>query len=170
MHRNIFSKLFLNFRNYTKSTDTKFVPLDYEKLILLDAEDLAEQGIGQAYQRLLPYLTKYVANPANVTERVDEELVSYKIQTDGREYLIYSAEEPFTESESWGRATYFFFLIINEQLKGSGVQLYAINGGNDLSALFLSPEQALAAQSALPQKVDWPYIPTLNDSWFGQFH
>ncbi|AOJ94867.1 hypothetical protein BMD20_23010 [Burkholderia multivorans] len=168
--RSIFSKLFRRSNSHTKVAETPVQPLDYEKLILLDAEDLAEQGIAEAYQQLLPELTKYVVHPADLTEILDGDVPSYKIRCDGQEYLVYSAEEPGTESESWGRATYFFFLIVNKQLLGTGVQLYAINGGNDLGALFLAPEEAKAAQSALPRKTDWPYIPTLNDSWYGQFH
>lgn len=143
---------------------------DYEKLILLDAEDLAEQGIAYAYKRLLHDLTKHVDHPEDVTELLDLNIPSYKIRFRGHEYLIYSAEEPGTEVESWGRATYFFFHIINQQLAGTGVQLYAINNGNDLSALFLAPEEAKGYQSALPHKTDWPYIPTLNAPWYGQFH
>jgi hypothetical protein len=166
----IVSKFFPRSKTHTKTSETEILPLDYEKLILLDAEDLAEQGITEAYQRLLPELTKYVAHPADLTEILDGDVPSYKIRCGGQEYLVYSAEEPSTERESWGRATYFFFLAVNEQLVGTSVQLYAINGGNDLSALFLAPEEATAAQSALPRKTDWPYIPTLNDTWYGQFH
>lgn len=144
--------------------------LDYGKLILLDAEDLAEQGIADAYQRLLPDLTKYVAHPADVMELLDGDVPSYKIRYGGQEFLIYSLQERGTESESWGRATYFFFHIINEQLTGTGIQLYAIDSGNELGALFLTPEEAKEAQSALPHKTDWPYIPTLDEGWYGQFH
>lgn len=150
--------------------ETEMGLLDYENLILLDAEDLAEQGIAEAYQRLLPDLTKYVAHPADVAEILDEDVPSYKIRYGGQEYLIYSSQVPVTESESWGRATYFFFHIINQQLTGTGIQLYAIDSGNELGALFLTPEEAKEAQSALPYKTDWPYIPTLDDTWYGQFH
>jgi hypothetical protein len=40
--------------------------LDYDQLILLDAEDLAEAGILKAYESLLPELRKYVPRPAEV--------------------------------------------------------------------------------------------------------
>ncbi|EMN3921752.1 hypothetical protein REJ49_004587 [Citrobacter farmeri] len=166
----IFSKLFSQLKLRTNTAEIPVQPLDDEKMIMLDAENLAEQGIADAYQKILPELTRYVAHPADLTEILDADVPDYKIQCDGQEYLIYSAEEPGTESESWGRATYFFFLCVNKQLVGTDVQLYAINGGNDLSALFLAPEEAKAAQSALPRKTDWPYVPTLNDPWYGQFH
>ena len=166
----IFSRCFPQSKSRTHTTETPVQPLDYEKIILLDAENLAEQGIAEAYQQLLPELTKYIAHPAGLTEILDHDVPSYKIRCDGQEYLIYSAEEPGTESESWGRATYFFFLIVNKQLVGTDVQLYAIDSGNELGGIFLAQEEAKAAQSAIPRKIDWPYIPTLNDSWYGQFH
>lgn len=166
----IFSKLFPHSKSRTNAAETTVQPLDYEKIILLDAENLAEQGIAEAYQQLLPELMKYIAHPADLSELLDGDGLGYKIQCDGQEYLIYSAEEPATESESWGRATYFFFLIVNKQLVGTDVQLYAINSGNDLGALFLAPEEAKAVQSVLPRKTDWPYIPILSHSWYGQFH
>jgi hypothetical protein len=166
----IFWKFFRRATSRTKTSQTPVPPLDYEKMILLDAEELAEQGIAEAYQRLLPDLSRYIAHPADLTEIVDSKVPSYRIRCDGQEYLVYSAEEPGTETEGWGRATYVFFLIVNRQLVGTGVQLYAINAGNDLGALFLEPEDAKSVQSALPKKTDWPYIPTLDDAWYGQFH
>jgi hypothetical protein len=42
--------------------------LDYEKLIPLDAEALAEGGIREAYASILPHLIQYVAEPAEVQE------------------------------------------------------------------------------------------------------
>ena len=38
-------------------------PLNYDDLISLDAETLAEEGIAGAYQRLLPELKKHIRNP-----------------------------------------------------------------------------------------------------------
>jgi len=143
---------------------------DYDTAIHIDAEDLAEGGVARAYQRLLPELRKFVEHPIELTEIMDNGLPSYKILFDEQEYLIYSAEEPGTESESWTRATYFFFVIVNTQLAGTGTRFYAIMGGNDLSGIFLSAEHAALAQSALPRKSDWPYIPELNGPWYGQFH
>ena len=35
--------------------------LDYDQWIILDAEDLAETGIAEAYEGLLPVLRKYVS-------------------------------------------------------------------------------------------------------------
>ena len=166
----MFSKLFLKSKSQTKTDENSVQQLDYEKMILLDAEDLAEQGIDQAYQRVLPELAKYVTHPVELTEIMDTDLPSYKIRCNGQEYLIYSAEEPDTERESWGRAAYAFFHVVNKQLVGTGVQLYAINNGNDLGGLFLTPEEAKSAQEVILRKTDWPYIPEPDEPWYGQFH
>ncbi|WP_041689498.1 hypothetical protein [Enterobacter sp. 638] len=144
--------------------------LDYEKLILLDAERLAEQGIADAYQLLLPALREQVARPAEVREILDADLPAYTIQCNGEEYIVYSAADPGTEVQSWGRATFFLFLIVNKQLKGTGIQFYAVDGGNNLAGIFLSQEQALLAQAAINSRTDWPYIPELNEPRYGQYH
>jgi hypothetical protein len=43
--------------------------LDYDKMILLDAEDLAEAGILEAYEELLPELQNYVAHLRRLRKR-----------------------------------------------------------------------------------------------------
>lgn len=144
--------------------------LGYEAMVILDAEDLAEQGMAAAYAELLPRLRSYVRNPLPVEEIIDSDAQSYAVRVGGVIYMIYSPEVLGSEEESWGRATYFFFQVVNLQLKSSPVRFYAINGGNDLGGLFLSEEQAKAAMRTLPRKTDWPYIPTLDPPWYGQQH
>ncbi len=143
--------------------------LDYEKAHPLDAENLAELGIAEAYQSLLPALRAFVAEPAAVEEIVDEDLPSYAIRCSGAEHLVFSAVEPGTERESWGRATYVFFRIVNEQLAGTPVRFYALNGGNDLCGMFLTPEEALESRNQLPRASDWPYLPEVGGPDYGQF-
>jgi hypothetical protein len=166
----IFSKLFGGSNSKSKPPERETQPLDYEKMILLDAESLAEQGFAEAYKNLLPELTKYVGHPAALEEVLDPDLPSYKVRCNGEEHQIYSSAESGTEDESWGRATYFFFRIVNSQLSGASVRFYAVNGGNDLGGLFLTPEESQSAQAALPRKSDWPYIPELSAPWYGQYH
>jgi hypothetical protein len=144
--------------------------LDYDKLIQLDAENLAEQGIADAYQQILPALREHVGHPAELFEILDADLPAYTIQCNGDEYIVYSAEESGSEKESWGRATYFLFLIVNKQLMGTDVQFYAIDGGNNLAGIFLSPEQAMLAQTSIKNRTEWPYIPEMNEPWYGQYH
>jgi hypothetical protein len=144
--------------------------LDYEQLVLLDAEDLAEQGIREAYERLLPELRKYVSSPAEVEEEIDPDTASYSVRCAGFEFVVYAPTLPGTDAESWGRATYAFFTMVNEQLSGSNMRFYALNGGNDLGGMFLSPEAATASRAGLPRKADWPYIPQLEYPYYGQHH
>ncbi len=144
--------------------------LSSDKLVMLDAEDLAEQGMGEAYRNLLPRLKQYVARPAQLEDVVDADLGSYAIRYNGQEHQIYSGENPESEHESWGRATYYFFKAINDQLAGSDVRFYALYGGNDLAGVFLAPAQQKIAAAALRRKTDRPYIPEQDGPWYGQPH
>ncbi|MBS7457174.1 hypothetical protein [Coralloluteibacterium stylophorae] len=144
--------------------------LDYEKAILLDAEDLAEQGIAEAYARVLPELTKYVATPLVIQEHIDSHALSYEVSVGSRRYPIYPSSHGGDEYESWGVATAALFAIINEQLEDSAVGFYAVNSGNDLMGMFLTPAEAERAQRALPRKTEWPYMPANCPPWFGQRH
>src|SRR5262245_3589275 len=87
--------------------------LNYDELIPLDAEALAEGGVKAAYEELLPHLKKYVAAPAAVSERNDHDAPSYAVTCLGTEYPIYAKGD---EDESWGRATFALFDIVNRQL------------------------------------------------------
>ena len=144
--------------------------LDYDQLILLDAEDLAEAGIREAYESLLPQLRKYVPQPAHVEEVLDNDAGRYAVKSGTREFVIYAPDLDDKGGESWGRATVAFFTIVNDQLANSQYRFYAINGGNDLGGMFLMPPQAAAAQRALPNKTDWPYLPKDEPDWYGQYH
>lgn len=141
--------------------------LDYDQLIHLDAEDLAETGVKAAYEKLLPQLRKYVAAPAEVKERIDSGAPSYVVSCLGTDYPIYAEHD---QDESWGKATFALFDIVNRQLAKTPYRFFAVNGGNDLGGLFLTPDQAEAARKSLPQKLDWPYLPTAKKPWYGQYH
>jgi hypothetical protein len=154
--------------------------LDYDQLVFLDAEGLAEGGIKRAYDALRPKLEQYVSAPAEIEESLDDRVPShppydaprYAVTYRGREYVIYSPEldDDLSEhNESWGRATYALFSIVNDQLTGEH-RFFAINGGNDLGGMFLTPAEAEAARTSLPRKMDWPYLPTPDGPWYGQHH
>jgi hypothetical protein len=93
--------------------------LDYNKMLLQDAEDLAEAGIRKAYQSMLTILGQYVTKAAPVQEIVDNDAPSYVVRCGDLEYVIYSPVLPDEEGQSWGRAAYAFFKIINDQLANS---------------------------------------------------
>src|SRR5688572_31922955 len=136
-------------------------------MIMLDAEDLAEGGIKAAYDALLPKLRQYVPEPWEVVERVDEDAPRYAVTAGRKEYVVY---EPGTEEESWGSAAAIFFAIVNGQLENSDHRLYAINGGNDLGGLFLTPKDVEEAKLSLTNPTDWPYLQEKLLAWYGQFH
>lgn len=142
--------------------------LNYDNLIHLDAEDLAEQGIKEAYEEIKPNLKKYIEKPAEIVEKLDNNIPSYSVVCDGNNYEIYGSALAEGEGQSWGRAAYALFSIVNEQLKDQKVKFYAINGGNDLGGMFLTEEEYNKAIQSLERKTDWPYIPTLEHPWYGQ--
>ena len=144
--------------------------LDYDRWIHMDAEDLAETGIREAYDRLLPELRKYVPRPAPIEEVIDNDTPRYSVKCGGKGYAIYGPELDEAGENSWGRATFAFFRIVNEQLAGSEYRFYAINGGNDLGGMFLTPAQARASRDLLLRPQDWPYLPTDEPPWYGQHH
>jgi len=144
--------------------------LDYGQMIILDAESLAEDGIGEAYKELLPKLREFVKEPAEVEELENPDRPSYSVRSQGVEYPIYAPEFADAEGQSWGRATYAFFRIVNQQLEHSSRRFYAINSANELGGMFLTESESEAARLSLPKKTDWPYIPTNVGPWFGQSH
>ena len=148
--------------------------LDYDQSIHLDAEDLAEGGIGEAYRtRVLPRLRQYVTlgGPIeNVIDQLSGDHSRYVVRAGDREHVVYSSEIDTSAGESWGRAAVALFTIVNDQLEGSTHRFYAIGGGNDLSGMFLTPSEAESARRALTDKTDWPYLPVLEDPWYGQRH
>lgn len=144
--------------------------LDYDQMVHLDAENLAEGGIAEAYDALRPRLQKHVPQPVAIAEQMDSDGDRYAVRFRDREFVIYAPGIDISQGQSWGRAAHAFFTIVNEQLAGSEHRFYAINGGNDLAGIFLTPAQAKAAKNALPRKDDWPYLPTDEHPWYGQYH
>jgi hypothetical protein len=141
--------------------------LKYDECVPLDAEALAEAGIAEAYEKLSPQLRKYIPAPAPIQEKVDNNSPSYSVSALGRDYFIYGGDD---QDESWGRATFALFSIVNQQLEGTKYRFYAVDGGNQLGGMFLTPEDVEKAKKSLPRKADWPYLPTSEPPWYGQFH
>ena len=130
--------------------------LDYDEMALLDAESLAEAGIREAYEELLPKLREHVPQPMSVEEVFGPDNSSYTVRCGTKEYPIYGPGLKETNGGGWGRATTAFFEIVN--------------GGNDLGGMFLTPAQAEDCRASLPNRTDWPYLPMGGDSWGGMYH
>ncbi len=144
--------------------------LNCNDAIYLDAEELAEGDIANRYESMLPRLRQFIQYPARIEEFRNDEVPSYSVRCGGSDFAICGPALDQGNSKSWGRATVALFCIVNEQLKNASHRFYAINGGNELLGLFLTPAEAVAAQKSLPNKCDWPYIPQDEEPWFGQFH
>ncbi len=144
--------------------------LNYDDAIPLDAEALAEGGIAERYESVLPNLRQFVKNPDRIEEDRDDDAPSYWVRYGESEFEIYAHNLDEEEGNSWGRATVALFAIVNEQLKNATHRFYAINGGNDLFGIFLTPAEAAAAQNSLPNTKDWPYLPKDEEPWYGQYH
>ena len=142
--------------------------LDYDQLIHLDAEALAEGGIKEAYAKVLPALRKHVKSPAAIEEINDPGTPRYMVVSNGVQYEIYGPG--VSEKHSWGNATFALFSVVNRQLHSSNYRFYAVNRGNDLGGMFLTESQVKAAVASINRKSDWPYIPTKDHPWFGQHH
>ena len=142
------------------------------RFFFADSEDLAEGGIGNWIKSLTPVLEKlHVVLP----EIKDEFAQDYYVIVGNARVLIWSKEELAQEDGkpglTWGLASARAFGIVNGILKSSGTseQLYAVSGGNDLSAILLTPD-LFDVITKHPDAVssDGPYI--LNEQYplFGQ--
>jgi hypothetical protein len=120
----------------------------WEDLIQLDAKNLAEEGIAEAYGGLRQHLIEFVAEPAEVKEQADKYATCYTVICGKRKFEIYSPQLEAVGWNSWGRATYAFFKILNLQLRGATHRLYAVNGGNDLAGIFLTLSEAKKVRRA----------------------
>ena len=65
--------------------------------------------------------------------------------------------------DSWENATVALFTIVNDQLANSTHRFYAINGGNDLFGIFLTPAQAEEVRTS---GSNWPHLPN-EPEWSG---
>jgi hypothetical protein len=140
----------------TRSVD----PLDYDQLVHLDAEDLAEQGILTAYTTLHPLLQNYSSNVLDVSEEIDCGAGAYSVVSEGERHIIW--EPGLGNKDGWERATVVFFALVNANLKSSEYKFYALYGGNDLSGMFLTEQQFQAAREAIKNRGQWPWVP-VND-------
>ncbi|MFC5477969.1 hypothetical protein [Massilia suwonensis] len=140
------------------------LPFDYDDLVLLDAEDLAEVGILEAYQQLHPQLRQYGAAEIDIAEEVDEDAGTYTVLADGIRYPIYGEG---AEEDAWVLATIAFFDIVNAGLADASHRFYALYGGNDLAGIFLSDEQFRLAQRCFKRAMDRPWVPVNQPPHYG---
>lgn len=141
--------------------------INYDEMLFFDAENLAEQGMANAYEEIKVEFRKRSIELSSIEEIIDNKNGTYHIAHDGKTYCIYA---DISDRNSWANATVALFDIVNSQLKETDVRLYAINGGNDLGGLILTESECAKAREQLENKSDWPYIPEHGDEWVGQPH
>jgi len=156
---------------FVKGCSTEAFVLDYEKMIFLDAEALAEGGIGEKYScDVAPALSQYVSTTADINETFDTSNGSYVVESQGQTYVIFSPGMDISEGQNWGNAMFALFDIVNCQLRESDYEFYAINGGNDLGGMFLTHDIYMQATKEYKNRSDWSYLPKLEHPWYGQPH
>ena len=84
--------------------------------------------VADAYEKLSTALKYLGISPAAVSQIIDAEADTHTVQFGGTHYPIFGPSIPTTHS--WGLATFALFDIVNRQLAGHRLTLYAINGGN----------------------------------------
>jgi hypothetical protein len=142
-------------------------PFDYDDVVLLDAEELAEEGILEAYQQLHPQLRRYAASEVDLAEEVDADGATYTVFADGKRYDIYGNG---VEEDAWVLATIAFFDIVNASLAHATHRFYALYGGNDLAGIFLTDEQFQLARHGIERHADWPWVPVSQAPHYGFPH
>lgn len=145
------------------------------RLFRADAESLAEDGVGDFLREIEPFLRKQGVTISQIEDQFHDS--DYSVTVNGVDYLIYNADELKLDQQNlasiWGLAMVRSFAIVNELLANakSDEQLYAVNGGNDLFGIFLTPElrDAVCNLPGLTLQ-DRPYVPKEEHSWYGQEH
>lgn len=150
---------------------------DSHRFYHADAEELAEGGLCTFIKSLTPFLEAQGVKLPGLRDDVSE--TGYVVWVGGVPSVIYDAGEIKRDVEgtagglTWALAMTRGFAIVDRLLEsaGSPERLYAINGGNDLFALFLTPEmhRIISAQPDANPK-EGPYKPTEEHPWFGQVH
>ena len=170
--RNIFAGLLLLLGITAVEKQASAEALDYEQAIHLDAEALAEFGIKDAYAKLIPVMARHGIVLAPLIEEIAPNGEAYAVSIGSNRYVVFEARnlKATTIDLLWGMAASMFFKLVNDQLEQTPFRFYALNGGNDLMGMVLTPEQAEASKSAIDNHEDWPYFPEHSAPWYGQYH
>ncbi len=149
---------------------------DNPRFFWVDAENLSEGGVAKFLREIKPFLERL-----NMTFSVSNNWGNhdYTVTLNRDERLIWSLAEFEQERNgrpglTWGLTTVRTFGLVNEMLETAQTdeRLYAVDGGNDLRAIFLTPKlkEAIWAFSDFPV-LELPYIPKFDEEgWFGQPH
>ena len=154
---------FKHFFAHDEARDPLPLPFDYD-LVLLDAWELAEGGILEAYEQLHPQLRQHEAAEIEIAEDIDDDNGAYTVFADGTRYDIYGAD---VKGDAWTLATIAFFEIVNAALAHASHRFYALYAGNDLAGIFLTEDQFRIARERIARRADWPWTPVNRAPDFG---
>jgi hypothetical protein len=147
------------------------------RFFIADAEDLAEGGIGEFIRQVKPFLEEQGVKVPEIHEEYSEN--RYFLTVGKTTHRIWDASELNRDTSSeqlglmWGLAMTRGFRIVDQLLAGAGSseRLYAVNGGNDLFAFFLTPDlHGVIAEHPDASPEYGPYAPTEEYPWFGRPH
>ncbi len=119
----------------------------------IDAEELSEGGVGGFFEVIKPFMEKQKVKMIISDENFSE--TGYEITVNKIKYEIFSEEDLKSKYLSV-IGTCKSFSIINKLLKeaGSEERVYALYGGNDLRAVFLTKDmyELISGYKKLPEK------------------
>lgn len=128
------------------------------RIIMLDAEEIAEIGIKQVATEVIEANPNILRKNINIVEKIDPDAPSYSVVFNSKKYPIFSPGINEEEGEAWPVATKVLFHIINASRKSTEFKFYAIYGGNDLMGIFLTELEYKEIQKTSDNS-DLPYLP-----------
>jgi hypothetical protein len=141
-----------------------------------DAEDLAEGGIGKFLRKVEPFLAAQGVRLPEIADETSED--GYVVRVGGLAHRIFDGEEMKRDLSGgelgliWGLSAARGFRIANQMLAaaGSDERVFALNGGNDLFAMFLTPAlHEVIIQHPNASRRDNPYALTEEYPSFGSY-
>jgi hypothetical protein len=160
--------LFLGLVGIFSTACVEVDPLNYDKMIHLDVEDLSEEGMKKAYLRVLPSLSKIVKQPHDMQELIDNES-NYFVIANNIRYEI-CIQNKHSGGDCWVNAALAFFDIVNKQLVNTPYRFYAFYSDNDFSGMFLTEHEFAEAVKGIKQKSSQPYILVNEPPYYGRAH
>jgi hypothetical protein len=123
------------------------------RVFFADAEMLAEGFLVDFIEEIAPYLEQHGVKFKEVQDTLKSN-GDYVLIVNGEEHLIFTEKER-RDGLDWELSTERSFKMINRYLKqqGSREQIYALYGGNDLTAVFLTDDmyEAIMSYSEMPE-------------------
>jgi hypothetical protein len=132
---------------------------DTQRDYAADAEELAEGNVADFVRDVSPFLNREGVR----IEALDQDFEiggAYSVTVNGAVHEMYSEAECHT-NDIWLLSTKRAFAMVNEWLakSGSAERVFALYGGNDLRAIFLTPQmhEAIVASGLLaPSEIPVP--------------